>query len=510
MRHFSTAGAIAASAWIKEHSPVFLGTIIEKGYDGSVEPFCFRSSNNVFSISTYPGPAINEPSTHSLDVWYHVVGVFDGIQNWLLYVNGVLVAAGTGGPPNQNSEDVGLLTSYITGAAQRTIDADVDSVLLWQRGLSASEVAELYRDSYAMFRRRHIFILGSSATVTITLNPDADDSNSGWTTQSGATTNLYLTIDEHATPNDADYVMSSANPVSDVVRFRISDPTVPVTEPFKVHYRYGVVGTGATVKITVRLKQGTTLIKQWVHLDANVTYRTATQVLSSSEFASITDFTNLFVEFVAEPAPAAIVVTFRGWFHQEDGTNTQTQVVNLGTGTADTLVVVGAFGRASEGDPNITINGGAPINKDSFFNDGTAYPVSIQSQNFTSGGNATIFVNWTSQAGSPRDLYVWTITGLSSMVKKNSTVGVHSGGALNAMSVTAGDIVFAVSQNQNTGPVGFATSDEVPTHQYNEPGGPQYNITVAADWTIVNTAGAFVIRISPVGPNPCSCAASYR
>jgi hypothetical protein len=137
-------------------------------------------------------------------------------------------------------------------------------------------------------------------TVTVFIRPDADDSNSGWTDQGGGTTNLYLTIDEAAPPNDADYIRSSISPVSDVVRFRISDPSTGMGDPFKVRYRYGTVGTG-TVTITVRLKQGTTTIKTWVHTDASNTYQTVTQTLTTGELATITDFTNLFVEFQAGP-----------------------------------------------------------------------------------------------------------------------------------------------------------------------------------------------------------------
>jgi hypothetical protein len=132
------------------------------------------------------------------------------------------------------------------------------------------------------------------------IRPDADNSNSGWTTQSGGTTGLYLTIDEAAPPNDSDYIQSSINPVSDLVSFQISDPAGSLGDPFKVRYRYGIVGAG-TCTITVRLKQGSTTIKTWVHTDATTTYKTVTQTLTTGELATIIDFTNLFVEFQAGP-----------------------------------------------------------------------------------------------------------------------------------------------------------------------------------------------------------------
>jgi hypothetical protein len=169
--------------------------------------------------------------------------------------------------------------------------------MLWQRGFTDAEAAALYADPYAMFRRR---VLLKSPIVTVFIRPDADNSNSGWTTQSGGTTGLYLTIDEAAPPNDSDYIQSSINPVSDLVSFQISDPAGSLGDPFKVRYRYGIVGAG-TCTITVRLKQGSTTIKTWVHTDATTTYKTVTQTLTTGELATIIDFTNLFVEFQAGP-----------------------------------------------------------------------------------------------------------------------------------------------------------------------------------------------------------------
>ena len=146
-----------------------------------------------------------------------------------------------------------------------------------------------HRQPYAWFR---------SGVFLVYLRPDADASNSGWSTQAGGTTNLYLMVDD-TSPDDADYVRSSKNPTADIIRFRISDPASPLTQPFNVSYRYANLGTSA-LTLTVRLKQGTTLIKSWVHTDA-AAFKTVTQTLTSGEFATITDLTDLFIEFEAGP-----------------------------------------------------------------------------------------------------------------------------------------------------------------------------------------------------------------
>jgi hypothetical protein len=302
MSHVALGGPVSASTLTKDHAPFPpWGTYIQKGYDGSTEPLVLRSTSGQFTFQTYNptdnGVAVTDPNVHAFETWYHVVGTFTG-QEWVLWVNGARVATiTTTRGPVDNLQNWGLLASLVGGPPSRIPNADVDHVMLWQRGFTDSEVAELYRDTYAMFRPRPLF---KPSSVPLFLRPDMDDSDSGWTTQSGGTTNLYVAIDEPSPASDADYIQSSANPVSDIVRFSISDPTAPVVAPFNVRYRYGTFSAG-TATITVRLKQGTTLIKQWVHTDATTTFQTVTQTLSSGEFASITDFTNLFVEFEAGP-----------------------------------------------------------------------------------------------------------------------------------------------------------------------------------------------------------------
>jgi hypothetical protein len=146
-----------------------------------------------------------------------------------------------------------------------------------------------YRQPYAWFR-------SGSAAVLVYMRPDADSSNSGWTDQAGGTTNLALTVDE-AVASDADYVRSSANPTADVIRFRVSDPASGITQPFKLSYR---CSGDPSLKITARLKQGTTLIASWSHFTSSG-FTTFVETLTSGEFASITDFNDLFVEFEAGP-----------------------------------------------------------------------------------------------------------------------------------------------------------------------------------------------------------------
>jgi len=88
----------------------------------------------------------------------------------------------------------------------------------------------------------------------------------------------------------------------------MEDAADPNTDEYHiVEYRYKSGGSG-TINLTVRLKQGTTTIASWQHnsigpswVDAyqTLTWVDAYQTLTSQEANSITDYTDLRIEFEA-------------------------------------------------------------------------------------------------------------------------------------------------------------------------------------------------------------------
>lgn len=137
-----------------------------------------------------------------------------------------------------------------------------------------------------------------------TLFPFIDSADDGWLQESGGT-NLYTSIDEVIADNaDFIYVLPSSTAFK-VCKIALSDPMGVVNQPMVVTYRYarssspdlslGSPDIGESLR--VRLLQGTTQIASWTHTSISATITTATQTLSASEFASITDFTDLYLEF---------------------------------------------------------------------------------------------------------------------------------------------------------------------------------------------------------------------
>ena len=134
------------------------------------------------------------------------------------------------------------------------------------------------------------------------ITPDADDTDGLWTNELSATT-LYTSIDETANA-DADYIQSASMPSSDLCKVALSDPTgtgtVTPAEPMSVHYRFKKSASGGTFTLRVRLLEGTTPIATWTESSVSDSYTYVEHTLTAAEFASITDFTNLYLDFQAD------------------------------------------------------------------------------------------------------------------------------------------------------------------------------------------------------------------
>jgi hypothetical protein len=126
------------------------------------------------------------------------------------------------------------------------------------------------------------------------LRPDADQSDGSWLNEASSNTNIFASVDESST-NDSDYIQSSTT-LGDKVRLRLSDPGTTVSTPMIVRYRAKRGSGNASAGIIGRLFQGTTQISTWT-LAVDDTLTTYTYTLTAPEFASISDFNDLFVEF---------------------------------------------------------------------------------------------------------------------------------------------------------------------------------------------------------------------
>lgn len=98
--------------------------------------------------------SVDSPGGISLGQWVHVVGVVRG-STMSLYHDGVLIATTTGVPTTAYTLSYGLRIgrSGNTGIYTYYFDGKLDAVSLYDRALTAAEVAELSRDPFCTLRR---------------------------------------------------------------------------------------------------------------------------------------------------------------------------------------------------------------------------------------------------------------------------------------------------------------------------------------------------------------------
>lgn len=142
-------------------------------------------------------------------------------------------------------------------------------------------------------------ISGTAAGLQIEFykRPSSDVADGGWTDDAGGTS-LFAAIDEAAI-NDADYIQSGRNPSNDVCEIKLPSSSETPASPAKIKYRYWRTGTNGAMELRVRLLQGATQIASWTHSAIGTTVIQAEQTLSAPELASITDFSDLRLEFRA-------------------------------------------------------------------------------------------------------------------------------------------------------------------------------------------------------------------
>ena len=156
------------------------------------------------------------------------------------------------------------------------------------------------------------------------IRPDADDTDGGWTTEAGGTS-LFGSVDEPTSANDSDYIQSTPDPDHDIVKLRLSNPEMLAMRPSTVRYRYRKKGdAGVPLNMTVSLIQGaSTTIASWTHTDISASFTTAEQSLTVAEFALISDFNDLFIQFDTYSdwflADSAIDMDFEADLYHEDG-----------------------------------------------------------------------------------------------------------------------------------------------------------------------------------------------
>lgn len=182
-------------------------------------------------------------------------------------------------------------------------------------------------------------------------------------------------------------------------------------------------------------------------------------------------------------------------------TNVTSFTVDIGTASADRLVIVGAGKQNASVAVSVTVNG-TNLVKDAE-NIGTQG--SIWSGLVSAGSGAVpIVVTWVAGVFDSRGVVVWTATGLSSNTVRTTGISdTHPA----LISVTNTDFLFAVSLIAGTSGSTWSSSTVAPAAAHNANDG-SFNMS-GADWTIAATNASFSAETSSAG-SVVTVAATYR
>jgi len=155
----------------------YAGLVVDYQAATPQKKFILGYENPENTLTFYVGDGTNTDS-HSIggftqDIWHQVCGVFDGGQGILnMYLDGVESTSSTtitniGATPNPISAYSAIGTYNTT---TYPFNGQIDHVLIYNRALSASEIAELYSKPFCMFKDpAEIALLGAYQAVGVTV-----------------------------------------------------------------------------------------------------------------------------------------------------------------------------------------------------------------------------------------------------------------------------------------------------------------------------------------------------
>ena len=254
--------------------------------DGACSPAQIYGSNTVRGIpwspintglnyfSSYPGIkrsviVANRVSQSTFDLWA------DGIK---VNTTAALSGYGTTGNP-----------LCFMGTESNTELATVGAAkfyggVAFKKALVEAEVIAFSKNPWQLYAPEVIPLFWPGVTAQF-LRPISDISNTGWTPSSGS--DLFAMIGE-TVRNDATYISATDDgAICEVLLGTASDPLSSINHLPRIVMSAGSGG------IILRLKQGTTVIKEWVYAALTGTDTLYEPTLTAGDIDSITDYTDL-------------------------------------------------------------------------------------------------------------------------------------------------------------------------------------------------------------------------
>lgn len=217
------------------------------------------------------------------------------------------------------------------------------------------------------------------------------------------------------------------------------------------------------------------------YVRAKITHASKVSAWSNTETVSIVPLTKSY--------------TYRGAGTTSIGGSVGTYSIDIGTASADRLVIVGTTVGTATTISSVTVNGATLTADVSAVN---TYRCGIHSGLVTTGdGAVTVVVTWASASFQEKNAFLWTAIGLTSNAVKLTANGLTAAN----ITATVDDFIFSVSRNVAGFP-DFSGSTETPD------GTRQVGASNAsADWSVNATNAAF--NVNAAAPSNQMVAASY-
>lgn len=153
---FSISGNISVSCWFKFASASDYKRLISRFLQGTGGYTLATTPNNELGFGCVGTGGTANPTTHALnnDQWYHVVGTFQASTSTAtLYLDNALVLSeAIPGGGSMATPSVDFMIGAFDNPPTNFMDGDINKVGIWNRVLTASEIASLYRDDTVWLR----------------------------------------------------------------------------------------------------------------------------------------------------------------------------------------------------------------------------------------------------------------------------------------------------------------------------------------------------------------------
>jgi hypothetical protein len=198
---------------------------------------------------------------------------------------------------------------------------------------------------------------------------------------------------------------------------------------------------------------------------------------------------------------SGVVKTYRD--AQTSGAASDTQAtftVDIGTASADRLVVIASAHQKGDTLTSVKVNG-VTLTRDADGFSGTTRACIFSGLVTSGSGSVTVEVNNSSGATfTSRSVVVWTLTGLSSNLVKQTVASATNVSSV-SIDVTAGDFLFASKYFSGGTPTYSGSTQAVDALR-------SIGVQRAGEWLVASTNAAF--SVVPGGNNTATSAVTYR